>query len=411
MFRAFEIAANNGWPGVVYEGNCCGAMSAYDFDIPVTFRHRIRFTKRAFDGGNPVVRDLLGDRRGVKVLVLVETEVLRHFPALEGEITEYLEEAGNAVLTEILTLPGGEECKVGKWQIMQAMRPIERNGIDRHSFVFAIGGGAFLDMVGLAAATAHRGVRLVRFPTTTLSQDDSGVGVKNGINAFGKKNFIGTFAVPYAVVNDFRFLDSQPEETRRGGLAEVVKVALVKDAALFGWLEEHAGRLGELEPAVMEEAVERSAVLHARHIAEGGDPFETGSSRPLDFGHWSAHKMEQLTGFELSHAEAVSVGVAADTLYSARSGWLASGDALRVIRLLKRLRLPVWHEAIGRRDAENRLEVVAGLEEFREHLGGELTILMLRAIGEGFDVHELDADRFEQCLCELRAEARPVAAA
>ena len=91
-------------------------------------------------------------------------------------------------------------------------------------------------MIGFAAATGHRGVRLVRFPTTTLSQDDSGVGVKNGINAFKKKNFIGTFAVPYAVVNDFQFLHTQPRLTRRAGLIEAVKVALVRDGEFFDWL-------------------------------------------------------------------------------------------------------------------------------------------------------------------------------
>ncbi len=254
-------------------------------------------------------------------------------------------------------------------------------------------------------------MRLVRFPTTTLAQDDSGVGVKNGINAFGKKNFIGTFAVPYAVVNDFRFLYSQAERNNRSGLAEVVKVALVKDRGFFDWLEQHVRGLAALEPALLEEAVERSAVLHARHIAEGGDPFETGNSRPLDFGHWSAHKMEQLTAFQLSHAEAVSVGVALDTLYSGRSGWLPGDDARRVIALLQELQLPIWHEALEMRDDAGRRRVFNGLEEFREHLGGELTVLMLKAIGTGFDLHELDEKLLESCMEELKDASLAVAPA
>lgn len=94
---------------------------------------------------------------------------------------------------------------------------IDRHHIDRHNYVLAIGGGALLDMVGLAAATAHRGVRHIRLPTTTLAQADSGVGVKNGINAFGKKNFVGTFSPPYAVINDFAFLDSLSDRDRRAG--------------------------------------------------------------------------------------------------------------------------------------------------------------------------------------------------
>lgn len=377
-------------------------MAQYDFDIPVTFRHRIRFTKDAFASGNPVVRDLFEKGRSCRVLVYVESEIVRQFPALKEQLASYLEAIAEVRLTEIVEMAGGEACKISKTQIMDCISPIERNKIDRHSYVFCIGGGAFLDVIGLAAATAHRGVRLVRFPTTTLSQDDSGVGVKNGINGFGKKNFIGSFAVPYAVVNDFQFLYTQPEDACRGGLVEAVKVALVKDGAFFEWMEEHTEGLRKLEPAVLEEAVERSAILHARHIALGGDPFETGSSRPLDYGHWSAHKLEQLTNFSLSHAEAVSVGVALDTLYASRQGWLTAEESERVLAVLQGLLLPVWHESLDLRDAGGRREVFNGLEEFREHLGGRLTVLMLKGLGKGFDVHELDESCLDECMEELR---------
>lgn len=377
-------------------------MAQHDFDIPVTFRHRIRFTKDAFSPSNAVVRELFEPGRPCRVLVYMESEISRLFPNLKSELTEYLEGIEGVTFTEVVEMPGGEVCKISKTQIMDGISPIERNKIDRHSYVFCIGGGAFLDVIGLAAATAHRGVRLVRFPTTTLSQDDSGVGVKNGINGFGKKNFIGSFAVPYAVVNDFRFLYTQPDDACRGGLVEAVKVALVKDGDFFEWLEENVVALRTLEPAVLEEAVERSAVLHARHIALGGDPFETGSSRPLDYGHWSAHKLEQLTDFALSHAEAVSVGVALDTLYASKQGWLTAEDCERVLAVLEGLLLPIWHESVDLRDDQGRRRVINGLEEFREHLGGRLTVLMLKSLGEGFDLHELDEGCLDECLEELK---------
>lgn len=377
-------------------------MSQYDFEIPVTFQHRIRFTKDAFALENPVVRELLDGGRSVRVVVFVESEIARLFPGLRDEIEAYLAQCPTITLTEIVEMEGGEVCKVSKTQIMDGISPIERNKIDRHSYVFCIGGGAFLDVIGLAAATAHRGVRLVRFPTTTLSQDDSGVGVKNGINGFGKKNFIGSFAVPYAVVNDFRYLYTQPDRACRGGLVEAVKVALVKDGAFFVWMEEHLAALCKLEPAVLEEAVERSAILHARHIALGGDPFETGNSRPLDYGHWSAHKLEQLTDFALSHADAVSVGVALDTLYARKQGWLTPEACERVLVVLEGLKLPIWHESFELRDEAGRREVFNGLEEFREHLGGEFTVLMLKDLGEGFDCHELEEACLEQCMNELK---------
>ena len=379
-----------------------------DFQIPITFTHRIRFTRDAFAAGNTVVSDLLDPSRACKVIVYVESEIVRLFPKLCVQIEQYLGRLDHVRLTEIVEMPGGEACKVSKSQIMDGIRPIERNGIDRHSYLFCIGGGAFLDVVGLAAATAHRGVRLVRFPTTTLSQDDSGVGVKNGINGFGKKNYIGTFAVPHAVVNDFQFLYTQPDDVCRSGLVEAVKVALVKDGDFFDWLEENVAALHALEPEVLEEAVKRSAILHAKHIAEGGDPFEWGSSRPLDYGHWSAHKLEQLSDFELSHAEAVSVGVALDTLYASHMGWLAEPAARRVLQVLRELGLPLWHPGLEMRDDHGHLRVLEGLEEFREHLGGQLTVLMLKGVGEGFDVHDIDTTVMIRCMEELKAAGAPV---
>jgi 3-dehydroquinate synthase len=380
-------------------------MSGEDFEIQVDFRHRIRFTRDAFASSNRLVAGLLETAGRSKVLVFVETGLRDFFPELEGEVQDYFSDLPGLRLAGVEWLPGGEVSKRDDRVYRAAMGAIERHGIDRHSYVLVIGGGAFLDVIGFAAATGHRGVRLVRFPTTTLSQDDSGVGVKNGMNAFGKKNFIGAFAVPYAVVNDFRFLHTQPAETRRAGLIEAVKVSLVRDGEFFKWMEDHVTQLRDLEEAVLEEAVERSALHHARHIAEGGDPFELGSSRPLDYGHWAAHKLEQLTDFELSHGEAVSVGVALDTLYAAKVGLLAEGDAERVLSLIEDLQLPVWHEALELRDSRGRRRVFNGLEEFREHLGGELTVLLLRETGVGVDVHEIDEATWEGCADELKLRA------
>ncbi|HBI32791.1 MAG TPA: 3-dehydroquinate synthase [Verrucomicrobiales bacterium] len=380
-------------------------MSGEDFNITVSFQHRVRFTRGAFAPGNRLMADLLETRGRSKVLVFVENGLRNFFPQLEGEIQDHFSEIAGLRLTGVEWLAGGEEAKRDDQVYQDAMAAIERHHIDRHSYVVVIGGGAFLDVIGFAASTGHRGVRLVRFPTTTLSQDDSGVGVKNGINAFGKKNFIGTFAVPYAVVNDFQFLHTQPELTRRAGLIEAVKVALVRDGEFFDWLEENVKGLLSLNEEILEEAVQRSAIHHARHISQGGDPFELGSSRPLDYGHWAAHKLEQLTDFELSHGEAVSVGVALDTLYAAKIGLLKTLDAERVLKLIEGLGLPIWHEALELRDSKRRRRVFNGLEEFREHLGGELTVLLLKETGVGVDVHEIDEAIWESCAEELKIRA------
>jgi len=376
-------------------------MSRHDFQIPVTFKHRVVFTRDAFAPGNPELAAILREGGGRRALVLVEEAVAAAWPRLAAEIDAYFTRL-DIDFRGIQVLPGGEAVKADDPWVREVWKLIDAAHLDRHSYALAIGGGAFLDTVGFAAATAHRGVRLVRFPTTTLAQDDSGVGVKCAINAFGKKNWIGSFAVPFAVINDFRFLHSQPEETRRAGLIEAIKVALVKDRGFFEWIETNLAGLAAAEPSLLETCVEQSALLHVRHIATGGDPFESGSSRPLDFGHWAAHKLEALTSYRLSHAPAVAIGLALDTLYSSRAGLAHASVAERVLRILAGLKLATYHPALDWLDEAGRRLVFDGLDEFREHLGGELTVLMLRDIGLSVDVHRLDPVLVGQCIDELR---------
>ena len=382
-------------------------MSRYDFQIPVTFKHRIVFTRDAFSAGNPALAEVLNEGGGRRAMVFVEETLAAHWPDLVDGIQAYF---GRLDLDFLGTMvfPGGESVKADDHLVKEVWAAIDAAHLDRHSYALVIGGGAFLDAVGYAAATAHRGVRLIRFPTTTLSQDDSGVGVKCAINAFGKKNWVGSFSVPYAVINDFNFLHSQDEETRRGGLIEAVKVALVRDGEFFEWIETNLTLLAALEPDALETCVEKSALLHARHIASGGDPFETGSSRPLDFGHWAAHKLETMTHYQLSHAPAVAVGLALDTLYSARAGLLKFSIADQVLRVLDALQLAIYHPALDWLDENGRRRVLDGLDEFREHLGGQLTVLLLAEVGRGIDVHEIDEALLGDCINELRTrwEAR-----
>jgi 3-dehydroquinate synthase len=373
-------------------------MSRYDFQIPLSFKHRIVFTRDVFGAGlqdlAEVFADAAGEKRG---LILIEDAVARAWPGLESGAREGMRSIGFEI-ADLAVLPGGEKVKSDNALVREVWRLIDAAHLDRHSCVVVIGGGAFLDAVGFAAATAHRGMRLVRVPTTTLAQCDSGVGVKCAINGFGKKNWIGSFAVPYAVVNDFAFLQSLDPITHRAGLIEAVKVALVKDREFFEWIEARLAGLAALDAPLLEACVERSAMLHARHIAEGGDAFESGSSRPLDFGHWAAHKLESMTGGELSHAPAVAIGLALDVLYSVEVGLVPSALAERVLAVISGLGLATFHPALDQRDACGRRVVLDGLEEFREHLGGRLTVMMLGEIGRGVDVHELDVEALGRCV-------------
>ena len=382
-------------------------MSVIERSIQVGYRLRVGFTQDSFASANPALLTvLLEDVRGPKpkVLVVLDESLAQAQPTLVRRIEDYFavhREALQLVCAPLI-IEGGERTKNSYFHVSEIQSHIDRYHIDRHSYVIAVGGGALLDMAGLAAATAHRGVRLVRMPSTTLSQCDSGVGVKNGINAFGKKNFIGAFAPPFAVINDAQLLESLTPRDQRAGYAEAVKVALIRDGKFFEEIERAAERLRGFEPVALQRVLFRCAELHLDHISTSGDPFEFGSARPLDFGHWSAHKLEQLSEFKIRHGEAVAVGVALDSIYSRAMGFLDAAATERVLRLLEVLGFELVVNELMHVDSENSLMVLDGLEEFREHLGGALAITLLKGIGHGFEVHEMDSAKVIEALYELK---------
>ncbi len=344
--------------------------------------------------------------RRSRVVFFVDEGVLREMPDLPKRVAAYV--AANAGQIELAgpveVVEGGEQAKNAPELVERLQRLLVSRGVDRHSYVVAIGGGAVLDLIGYVAATTHRGIRHIRIPTTVLAQNDSGVGVKNGVNAFGFKNMLGTFVPPIAVINDSAFIDVLPGRDKRAGMAEAVKVALIRDGAFFDWLEEKAEALALFASEPLERLIRHCALLHMRQISNGGDPFERGSGRPLDFGHWAAHKLEALSDYELRHGEAVAIGVAIDTRYSVLAGLLPPGADLRVRALLERLGFSLWHETCDARRAGRQRLLLAGLEEFREHLGGELTITLLSGIGTSVDVHTMDHELLDQAIDWLRPQ-------
>lgn len=361
------------------------------FSVP--FEYKVYFTRHLFEVRNPVLNDFLRSRESdvvKKILFVIDSGVATHHPSLGDEIRNYFKElAAIQLIDHLIIVPGGETCKNTHSYVDEIIAAVDTYGIDRHSYIAAIGGGAVLDMAGYAATVSHRGIRHIRIPTTVLSQNDSGVGVKNSINYKGKKNFLGTFSPPDAVINDADFLATLGDRDWRGGIAEAVKVALIKDLSFYDWLKQHAIALRNREMEPMQYQIKRCAQLHLDHIA-GGDPFEKGSSRPLDFGHWSAHKVEQISNFTIRHGEAVAMGIALDTAYSHFCGWLSEADARDAIGLLLNLGLPVTHPLMEIADENSAL--IKGLHEFQEHLGGKLTIMLLRQLGKGEEVHALDTD-------------------
>ena len=357
----------------------------------VRFEYKVFFTEHLFNSTNRALKDFLNSQRTdtiKKILFVIDEGVSVNHPLLENDIREYFSDLDGFILIDkFLVIEGGENAKNSEMLFYSLVDAVDEYGIDRHSFIVAIGGGSILDLVGYASAVSHRGIRHIRIPTTVLSQNDSGVGVKNGINYNIKKNFLGTFVPPVAVFNDFHFLTTLPIEEWRSGISEAIKVALIKDNNFFDWLQENAEALALRNMKAMQHLIRRCAEMHLKHIA-GGDPFEMGSSRPLDFGHWSAHKIEQLSDFTIRHGEAVALGIALDSAYSYISGRLSAEDVKSIIKLLKNVGFAVTHPLMEIKD-ENSV-ILKGLNEFREHLGGKLTIMLLDAIGKGVEVHELD---------------------
>ena len=359
-----------------------------EYDYPVIF------TEEVFDPENPVfsrvVNRLESDRRH-RLFFVIDGNVSRAHPQLRARIAACAEARPQELelACEPVEVVGGEAVKADLRHVLALVEEMNRLGLDRQSFMVIVGGGAVLDAAGFAASICHRGIRVIRVPSTVLAQSDSGVGVKNGVNLFGKKNFLGAFSPPFAVINDRSLIETLEHRDKIAGIAEAVKVALIRDRPLFEYLEENAPELSRGEADPLHYQIRRSAELHLEHIRSSGDPFEFGSARPLDFGHWSAHKLESMTGNRLRHGEAVAIGMAVDLAYSVRAGFLKQEVLNRVLSLLRRLGLPVWDEALATTRGGESV-VLEGLSEFREHLGGTLHISLIRDIGDSFEVTEMD---------------------
>lgn len=377
------------------------------FVVPQT--HRLRFTRDVFGSDEDVLLDLLtpsGDAPA-RAQFWIDDNLQSARPDFIERIERFVARHASRIerVGNVQVVPGGEAIKNDIHILERMLKCFHAAGLDRRSYVVVLGGGAVLDAVGFAAAIAHRGLRLVRLPTTTLAQADSGIGVKNSVNLFGKKNWIGTFSVPWGVINDTTLLETLSQRDYICGFAEAVKVALLKDAALLERIGRLAPRIRNRDAAVSEEIIRASAELHLAHIARGGDPFETNEARPLDFGHWSAHKLEAMSNFALRHGEAVAIGVAIDVVYSSLVHGLPRVDAERVVRCLRQLGFSLESPLLHDTEA-----LLAGLEEFRQHLGGRLTVTMLRAIGEPLDVHEVDREMMTLAIERVAGDATARAA-
>jgi 3-dehydroquinate synthase len=385
-------------------------FEGYTQTLEVCFDYPVYFTRHVFHPKNSLLMDTLHRKethRRHRVKIFLDSGIAQHKPSFPQNVREYLtaHPARVEIKGDMEMVPGGEAAK-NDWDLVRhLMDSLADAHLCRHSFVLVVGGGSVLDVVGLAASLVHRGLRLVRFPSTVLSQNDAGVGVKNGIDDYGMKNFAGTFAPPFAVINDFELLHSLPTPYWIGGIAEAFKVAIIKDPLFFDFLSANARAFKIKDEQTIETTIKRCALLHMDHIRISGDPFELGSARPLDFGHWSAHRLEMLSDHRIGHGQAVAIGMALDSCYAHQIGLLASRARDRIIDALEATGLPIWSDLLEKKSSGGTQEILRGLNDFQEHLGGVLSLTLPTAIGRKIEVHDMDIARLHCAMAWLKARA------
>lgn len=363
--------------------------------LNVPFAFPVVFSRGVFSRENPLLANTINrmkENRRHRVMVCLDKGVEKAWPDGVADIQSYFKAHSRTVelAGAIEIIRGGERAKHDLTAVTRMIKLMAVRHLDRQSVVLIIGGGSVLDMVGLAASLVHRGLRVIRMPTTVAGQNDVGVGVKNGIDLFGAKNFLGAFAPPFAVINDLDFLDRLPDRDWIAGIAEAFKVAMIKDKRFFQFLCTNATRLRARDRTAMQRLVRDCARLHLDHIRTGGDPFETGSARPLDFGHWSAHQLEVMSRYRLRHGQAVAIGIALDSYIAMRLGLITQNELLALTTGLRDAGLPVWHRLLKTRSRDGSLSILAGLTRFQEHLGGPLTITLPAPVGQRTEIHTMD---------------------
>ena len=306
--------------------------------------------------------------------------------------------AGRDIATVVL--PDGEAFKT--WETLQLIFDgLLQARHDRKTTVIALGGGVVGDMAGFAAACYQRGVDFIQVPTTLLSQVDSSVGGKTGINHPLGKNMVGAFYQPNAVIIDTEVLGTLPAKELSAGLAEVIKYGLICDLPFLAWLEEHVEALRQLQPAALIEAIERSCAAKARVV--GVDERESGLRAILNLGHTFGHAIETHMGYgQWLHGEAVAAGTVMALEMSARLGWISAAERDRGIRLLQRAGLPVLPPA--EMSPEDFLEHMA---VDKKVLDGRLRLVLLRSLGDAVITDDFPREVLE---ATLRADYRALLA-
>lgn len=299
---------------------------------------------------------------------------------------------------DAVILPDGEQHKTLE-VLNQVFDALLRRRFDRRCTLVALGGGVIGDMTGFAAACYQRGVAFIQVPTTLLSQVDSSVGGKTGVNHPLGKNMIGAFWQPTAVIADTATLDTLPDRELAAGIAEVIKYGLIRDAQFFAWLEQNMERLMGREPEALAYAIERSCRNKAEVVAE--DETESGVRALLNLGHTFGHAIETGVGYGAwLHGEAVAAGVMMAAQMSCRLGWFSSEALERTRALLVRARLPVAGPADL--STERFLDLMA---VDKKAIAGRVRLVLLRGIGDAVVTSDFPPETLQDVIAASRTGA------
>jgi 3-dehydroquinate synthase len=295
-------------------------------------------------------------------------------------------------------LPDGESHKVLS-NVARILDVLVANRFGRDCTVVALGGGVVGDMAGFAAASYQRGVSYVQVPTTLLSQVDSSVGGKTGVNHPGGKNLIGAFHQPILVLADTRTLASLPLRELRAGLAEVIKYGLICDADFFAWLETHIDELLAGDPAALAHVIRRSCEIKAEIV--GRDEREHGDRALLNLGHTFGHAVESATEYkQWLHGEAIGAGLLMAAAMSRECGFMAAEDVVRVEKLIARTGLPTHVESVSPETALEYMRIDKKVQS------GRIRLILLRKIGEAFITADYPEAALEHTLQEYFGPTR-----
>ncbi|WP_028485656.1 3-dehydroquinate synthase [Thiomicrorhabdus chilensis] len=328
--------------------------------------------------------------KGTQVLIVTNTTVA----------PLYLEQCKQAFAdfeVEAVILPDGEQYK-NLEVLNQVFDALIGKRFDRSCTLVALGGGVIGDMTGFAAAAFQRGVNFIQIPTTLLSQVDSSVGGKTGVNHPLGKNMIGAFHQPQCVIIDTKTLNTLEDRELSAGLAEVIKYGLIGDTPFFEWLESNLEAVMQRQPQALAEAIERSCANKARIVAL--DEKESGMRALFNLGHTFGHAIEAGMGYgKWLHGEGVSAGTMQAVYMSQLMGQLDQADFDRIKAIFERAKLPVCPPSVNDMPNEKYLDLMAGDKKVQ---AGTIRLVLLKRIGEAYVTGDYPAELLQRTLSEWR---------